>query len=262
MSSAANPDSSTLQYHIACRIGDVGRYVLLPGDPKRVPLIAKFFDTAQEIAQHREYTTYTGTLDGVAVSVTSTGIGGPSTAIAVEELAKIGADTFIRVGTSGPMQPYVAAGDLVVVTGAVRDEGTALHYMPLAFPAIADLDVVDCLRAACATRNVRYHVGLCHSKDSYYGEMQPERMPVADQLAQRWRAWVQGGALCSEMEAATLCVVASTLGMRAGGLMVASDQRRPVEELCATAVEGLRQLIKRDAEQARRMTSDAAADQL
>ncbi|HET9224550.1 MAG TPA: nucleoside phosphorylase [Roseiflexaceae bacterium] len=262
MSTAANLDSSTLQYHIACRAGDVGRYVLLPGDPKRVPLIAQFFDTARQIAQHREYTTYSGTLDGVKVSVTSTGIGGPSTAIAVEELAKIGADTFIRVGTSGPMQPYVEPGDLVVVTGAVRDEGTALHYMPLAFPAIADLDVVDCLRAACTARNVRYHIGLCHSKDSYYGEMQPERMPAAEQLAERWRAWVQGGVLCSEMEAAALFVIASTLGKRAGGLMLALDQSGTVEALCATAVEGLRQLIKRDAEQAQQMPSDGAADRV
>src|SRR5499427_1331022 len=108
------------QYHIECAPGDVGRYVLMPGDPGRVPLIASFLENAQKIAQHREYTTYTGWLDGEKVSVTSTGIGGPSTAIAVEELVKIGADTFIRVGTSGPMQPYVAAGDLVVVTGAVR----------------------------------------------------------------------------------------------------------------------------------------------
>ena len=260
MSTAANSDSSKPQYHIACRTGDVGRYVLLPGDPKRVPLIARFFDTAREIARHREYTTYTGTRDGVKVSVKSTGICGPSTAIAVEELANIGADTFIRVGTSGQMQPYVETGDLVVVTGAVRDEGTALHYMPLAFPAIADLDVIDCLRAACAARNVRYHVGLCHSKDSYYGELQPERMPVAGQLAERWRAWVRGGVLCSEMEAAALFVIASTLGKRAGGLMLALDQSRPVEELCATAVEGLRQLISRDAGQARPMSSAAATD--
>jgi uridine phosphorylase len=255
-------DSAKLQYHIACRAGDVGRYVLLPGDPKRVPLIAKFFDTAEVIAQHREYTTYTGTLDGVKVSVTSTGIGGPSTAIAVEELAKIGADTFIRVGTSGLMQPYVESGDLVVVTGAVRDEGTALHYMPLAFPAIADLDVVDCLRAACAARKVRHHVGLCHSKDSFYGETQPERMPVAEQLAERWRAWVRGGVLCSEMEAAALFVIASTLGVRAGGLMIALERSMPVDELCATAVEGLRRLIARDAEQGRTIPSVAAADPL
>jgi uridine phosphorylase len=258
MSTAANLDSAKLQYHIACRAGDVGRYVLLPGDPKRVPLIAKFFDTAEVIAQHREYTTYTGTLDGVKVSVTSTGIGGPSTAIAVVELAKIGADTLIRVGTSGPMQPDVENGDLVVVTGAVRDEGTGLHYMPPAFPAIADLDVVDCLRAACAARNVRYHVGLCHSKDSFYGEIQPERMPLADQLAERWGAWVRGGVLCSEMEAAALFVIASTLGVRAGGLMIALEQSSSVEELCATAVEGLRLLIGRDAEEARRISSAAA----
>jgi uridine phosphorylase len=212
-----------------------------------VPVIASFLDRSQKIAQHREHTTYTGWLGDEKVSVTSTGIGGPSTAIAVEELARIGADTFIRVGTAGLMQPFVQSDDLVVVTGAVRDEGTALHYMPMEFPAVADLDVVECLRQACQAQGVRYHVGLSHSKDSFYGEIQPERMPLAAKLQQEWQAWVMGGVLCSEMEAAALFVVSSVLGKRAGGLMVALN-REPtsLEPLCRTAVEGIRRLIALD----------------
>ncbi|MCA9902102.1 MAG: nucleoside phosphorylase [Ardenticatenaceae bacterium] len=241
-------NEEALQYHINMRSGDVGRYVLLPGDPGRVPLIASFFDEAHEVAHNREHRTWTGTVDGVKVSVTSTGIGGPSTAIAVEELARIGADTFIRVGTSGLMQPdSMKNGDLVVVSGAVRDEGTASHYMPLAFPAVADLDVVDCLRQACGERGIGYHVGLSHSKDSFYGEMEPERMPLADALKSRWNAWVKGGVMCSEMEAAALFVLCSVLRKRAGGIMVAVNAGHPgLENLCETAVLGLRKLIARD----------------
>ena len=237
-----------LQYHIQMRTGDVGRYVLLPGDPGRVPLIASFLDDAQEVAQNREHRTFTGTLDGVKVSVTSTGIGGPSTAIAVEELSRIGADTFIRVGTSGLMQPdSMESGDLVVVSAAVRDEGTASHYMPMAFPALADLDVVACLRQACRERGVGHHVGISHSKDSFYGETQPQRMPLADQLQARWKAWVAGGVLCSEMEAAALFVLCRVLGKRAGGIMIAISGYHPgLENLCETSVAGVRHLIRQD----------------
>lgn len=240
------------QYHIACGPGDVGRYVLLPGDPGRAPLIASFFENAVKIAQNREYTTYTGTLNGVAVSVTSTGVGGPSTAIAVEELSKLGADTFIRVGTSGLMQPHVQNEDLVVVSSAVRDEGTASHYMPLAFPAIADLDVVECLRQACVAGRQRHHVGISHSKDAFFAEVTPQRLPLAADLVRNWNAWVMGGVLCSEMEAAALFVIASVLGKRAGGIMIALDQpSKRIPELCATAVEGVRNLIALDKSQGR-----------
>lgn len=238
--------AETPQYHINCRSSDVGRYVLLPGDPGRVPLIASFLDEAEKVTQNREYLTYTGTLDGVKVSITSTGIGCPSTAIAVEELSKIGADTFIRVGTSGIMQPYIQSGDLVVVTGAVRDEGTSGQYMPLAFPAIANIDVVNCLRQACREGGVRHHIGLSHSKDSFYGETEPDRMPLADELKGRWQAWIQGGVLCSEMEASTLFVISAILGKRAGGLMIAAGVHNSLETLCATAVDGVRRLIALD----------------
>lgn len=238
--------------------------MLLPGDPGRCVLIAEHFDDAALVAQNREYTTYTGTLLGERVSVTSTGIGGPSTAIAVEELAAIGADTFIRVGTSGGMQPHVRLGDLVIATAAVRDEGTSSQYMPPEFPAVADPDVVWALRQAAHRTGARAHVGIVHSKDSFYGEVQPKRMPIAKRLLERWEAWVKGGVLCSEMEAATLFVVSSVLGKRASGLMLVAgitspENAPPVEspspevpphldlgQLIATAVEALRILITWD----------------
>ena len=237
---------SATMHHIACRAGDVGRYVLLPGDPGRVPLIAARLDDARPVASEREFTTYTGTLLGEPVSVTSTGIGCPSTAIAVEELAMIGADTFIRVGTSGIMQPQMRRGDLIVTWGAVRDEYTSQQYMPLAYPAVADVDVTLALREAARSRGVRHHVGLTHSKDSFYGQHEPQRMPVGRRLQDRWNAWVQGGVLCSEMEASTLFVVARVLGKRAGGVMIAAGTADTLDDLIAVAVEATRLLIARD----------------
>ena len=146
------------QHHLHLEKGDVGRYVLLPGDPGRCKVIAEHFDGVVHVATNREYVTYTGTLDGVKVSVTSTGIGCPSAAIAIEELVRVGADTFIRVGTSGAIQPGTKTGDLAIVTGAIRDEGTSSHYMPIEFPAVADLQVVDALRRAARSRNERFKV--------------------------------------------------------------------------------------------------------
>ncbi len=245
------------QHHIQLAPGDAGAYVLLPGDPARCPTIAQHFERAQLVAQNREFTTYTGYLEGEPVSVTSTGIGCPSTAIAVEELAAIGAHTFIRVGTSGGMQPSCRLGDLVIVEAAVRDEGTSRQYVPLAYPAVADLDVTIALREAARALGARHHVGLAQSKDSFYGQHEPERMPVGYALKARWQAWIRGGVLCSEMEAATLFVVARILRRRAGGIMLVAGNQElevtPEEEaaltqdlLIKTAVEGLRLLIRED----------------
>ena len=239
-------DEEGRQYHLQIRPGDVGRYVLLPGDPGRVPRIAAHLENARLVAQHREYTTYTGALHGEKVSVTSTGIGCPSAAIAVEELVAVGADTLIRVGTSGPVQDFVRSGDLCIAAAAVRDEGTTQQYVPLAFPAVADLDVILALRDAARQRGLRYHVGVSHSKDSFYGEITPERMPVASRLRERWQAWVRAGVLCSEMEAATLFVVSQILGVRAGAIMLAITVGESQDDLIRTAVEGVRILIERD----------------
>jgi len=244
-----------LMYHIQMKKGDVGRYVFLPGDPGRCEKIASYFDDPQLIAYNREYKTYTGTLLGEKVSVTSTGIGCPSTAIAVEELIKIGADTFIRVGTSGGMQPHLKAGDLGIVTGAIRDEGTTLHYMPVEFPAVADLDVVLSLREAAVKLGNPYALGISQSKDSFFGQHEPERMPVDKRLLERWKAWVQGGTICSEMEAATIFILSSIYRKRAGGIMLIGwnqegenpdEHVSDLDPLIKTAIESVKILIEKD----------------
>ena len=231
--------------------------MLLPGDPGRVEPLAERLDGARKLAQRREYLTWVGTLEGAEVAVTSTGIGCPSAAIAVEELAAAGADTFIRVGQAGGMQSETRSGDLVVASAAVRDEGTTRQYVPEGFPAVADLDVTVALRDGLREAGLRHHVGVVQSKDSFYGQRQPERMPVAEHLEARWRAWIRAGALCSEMEAAAIFVVASILRKRAGAiLLVAGNQETDpegrhrddakLETLIDGAVAGLRALIRRD----------------
>ncbi len=245
-----------VKYHIKLKQGDVGKYVLLPGDPGRCEVIAKWFDNPVKVAQNREYVTYTGTLLGEKVSVTSTGIGGPSTAIAVEELAMIGAETFIRVGTSGAMQPGIAVGDLAIVTAAIRDEGTTRQYLPIEFPAVANIDVTLALRAAAKNLRLTSYLGVSQSKDSFYGEVEPDRQPLAEQLNARRRAWIAGGAVCSEMEAATVFVVSSILHKRAGGVMLIVDsqftehENKPhheiLDRLISTGIEAIKLLIEQD----------------
>lgn len=246
------------QYHIELAPGDVGKYVFLPGDPGRCEMIASHFDEPVFVARHREYETWSGYLDGEKVSVTSTGIGGPSTAIAVEELVAIGADTFVRVGTSGAMQDHIKPGDLAIVSGAIRDEGTSIHYLPMEFPAVADISVTNALVEAARAGGATAHVGVSQSKDSFYGQHDPGRMPVAARLKERWVAWMAGGAICSEMEAATLFIVASVLGVRAGGIMMvmghpdqspmtpAEWEASKVEHVIPVAIEGMREIIRRD----------------
>jgi uridine phosphorylase len=236
------------QYHTQTQTGDVGRYVLMPGDPGRVPLIAAQLENAVHIATNREYVTYTGWLEGEKVSVTSTGIGCPSSAIAVEELYRSGADTFIRVGTSGSLQPGTKSNDLAVVTGAIRHEGTSSHYMPIEFPAVCDLEIVQAMRSAVERMGVRYQLGVSHSKDSFYGEVEPERSANSEQLKDLWRAWQIGGAICSEMEISTICIVSSILGARAGGIMAMHGEGEfgPLDGLIIAAVESVRELVKSD----------------
>jgi len=244
--------------HLKMKSGDVGRYVILPGDPKRCEKIAQYFDNPVFIADNREYVTYTGTLEGEKVSVTSTGIGGPSAAIALEELVKIGADTFIRVGTSGGMDIKVLGGDVVIASGAIRMDGTGLEYSPIEFPAVADFDVMCALVEAAKKLGQKYHVGVVQCKDSFYGQHDPGRMPVSFELLNKWEAWLRAGALTSEMESAPLFVIASYLRVRMGSvLLVCSNQERRKAGLddpqsndtgipTAVAVEAIRGLIKAD----------------
>ncbi len=248
------------QYHIQVGAGDVGRYVIMPGDPKRCAKIAQYFDQAELVADSREYVTYTGYLDGVKVSVTSTGIGGPSAAIAMEELVMAGADTFIRIGTCGGMQTKVMSGDVVIASGAIRMEGTSKEYAPIEFPAVADIQAVNALIQAARTLKQSYHVGVVQCKDSFYGQHSPETKPVSYELMDKWEAWKRLGCLASEMESAALFVVASSLHVRAGScFLVMANQEREKEGLenpvvhdtdmaVRVAVEALRRLIKEDGE--------------
>lgn len=247
-------------YHIQVAPGEVGRYVIMPGDPKRCAKIAEYFENPVLIADNREYVTYTGTLDGVKVSVTSTGIGGPSAAIAMEELYRCGADTFVRIGTCGGMQPEVKSGEVVIATGAIRMEGTSREFAPMEFPAVADLTVTNALVDAAKQKGYPFHAGVVQCKDSFYGQHEPETKPVSYELINKWEAWKRLGCLASEMESAALFVVASYLHVRAGScfLVVANQEREklglenPVvhdtDMAIQVAVEAIRKLIREDKE--------------
>ena len=246
------------EYHTHIAPGDVGRYVLLTGDPGRCEEISKLFDDPHFVAYNREYNTYTGTLLGEKVSVSSMGIGGPSTAIGVEELVHCGADTFIRMGTSGGMQDDVIGGDIVIANGAIRAEGTSKEYAPIEYPAVANFDVTCALVQGAKNQKARYHVGVCQCKDSFFGQHEPETKPVGPELLYKWDAWVRCGALCSEMESSTLFVVGDYLRVRTGAvLLVCANQERAKKGLSnpqahdmdivyRTAIDALKILIEQD----------------
>lgn len=214
------------QFHIKTTAEDVGRYVILPGDPGRVPKIAQLLDDAKQVACNREYNVYTGYLLGEKVTVCSTGIGGPSAAIAVEELIKCGADTFIRIGTSGGMDLEVSGGDLVIAMASVRGEGTTYEYLPKDYPAVATFEVVEALKQAAEITSTdeignRYHIGVVHAKDSFYGEVEPESSPVEADIKYRWNAYLRCGCLTSEMESAALYAVCTARRKRCGAVFTA-----------------------------------------
>ena len=246
------------QFHIRCTEGDVGRYVILPGDPGRCESIAAYFEGAHHVSQNREYNIYTGTLLGEKVSVCSTGIGGPSASIAMEELHNIGADTFIRTGPCGGIDLDVQSGDIVVATGAIRFEHTSMEYAPIEFPAVPDLDITLALREASLALGYRTHTGIVQCKDSFYGQHSPARMPVSYELLQKWEAWKRLGVKASEMESAALFVVASALKVRCGCCFhVVWNQEREAAGLdqnmsedtstsVQVAVEALKRMIRKD----------------
>lgn len=246
------------QYHIGLGVEDIGKYVILPGDPKRCEKIAAHFDDAKLVGDNREYITYTGYLNGEKVSVTSTGIGGPSAAIAIEELTKIGAHTFIRVGTCGGMQKNIKSGDIVIANAAIRAEGTSKEYAPIEFPAVSTFEITSALKNASNKLDLTSHVGVVQCKDSFYGQHEPDKMPISYELENKWNAWLKMGTLASEMESAALFTVANYLNVRCGScfLVVANQEREkaglenPVvhdtEMAINVAVEALRELIKSD----------------
>ncbi len=243
------------QYHVHLKEGDVGKYVILPGDPKRCKKIAEYFDDAKLVADNREYVTYTGYLNGEKVSVCSTGIGGPSAAIAMQELYAVGARTFIRVGTCGGIHLEVESGDIVIANGAIRKDGTSKEYVPIEYPSVADFDTTLALVSSAKALNKRYHVGVVECKDAFYGQHEPEKMPVSYELLNKWEAWKRAGALASEMESATLFIVASFLRAKmATVLLVVANQERAKlnmsNEIChdtsgaiEVAVEAIKEMI-------------------
>ena len=247
-----------LQYHLQIRPGDVGKYIIMPGDPKRCEKIAKHFDNPVLIADSREYVTYTGTLLGEKVSVTSTGIGGPSASIAMEELVRCGAHTFVRVGTCGGMDLEVMGGDVVIATGAIRAEGTSKEYAPIEFPAVANLEVVNALVQSAKELKITHHTGIVQCKDAFYGQHEPETKPVSYELENKWEAWMRMGCKASEMESAALFIVADYLKVRCGSdFVVVGNQERnkrgmsnPIahdpEDAIRIAVNAIKILITQD----------------
>ncbi len=250
------------QFHIMLEQGDVGRYCILPGDPGRCEKIAAYLDNSKKIASNREFTTYTGTLEGEPVSVVSTGIGGPSAVIALEELVAIGADTFIRVGTCGGIRLDVEADDIIIPTGSVRMEGTSREYAPIEFPAVPDFEVLFALVESARKLGKPWKAGVVQAKDSFYGQHSPERSPMAHVLMEKWEMWKKLGVLASEMEGAALMVAAAARNVRFGAVYhviwnqerekAGLDQRECLDTDGAirVAVEAIRQMILQQRAQA------------
>ena len=246
--------------HLGLKVGEIGGYVLLPGSPERAELLAGYLEDPREMAYFREFRTFTGTVDGVRVSVTSTGMGGPSMAIAVEELRECGAHTLIRVGTCESTSPLARVGDVILPNGAVRMEGVADHYLPREYPAVPDMEVLEALADAAKADGRSYRVGVDITKACFSTQYAGFRRPMGWELQRRWEAYEAGGALCADMGCAPLFAAASSLGMRAGAVLAIScdrdaysdDERAwpaECEQLaCEAALSGLRRLIAHDRE--------------
>jgi len=247
-----------IQYHVSLKKGDVGRYVILTGDPGRVPFVAKFFDKAEKVAQNREYVTYTGTLDGIKISAVSTGIGCPSTAICIEELARVGVDTFIRVGTAGSLQSWVKPGDLVMATAVVREEGTTRQYIPITYPAAPDFVTLSALIESVKKLGYSYHYGITHCKDAFYTEINQDH-PMDEENAKLWTCWRKANVLATSMEASAIFILSSLKKLRAAEVVAiigetydekpfsgATEKDVVVEKAIKTALEAIKLLHSND----------------
>jgi len=217
---AEEPRAGEAFYHVRVKPGEISRYVLLPGDPERVPLIAELWDEAWEVSHHREFRLWNGRVGGRPISACSTGIGSASASIAVEELARAGADTFIRVGSTGAIQPHIRLGDLVISSAAIRFEGTSVDYAPPEYPAAASYEVLLALIEAAESLNITYHVGVTATTDSFYlGQgrkgfrgyswSRPEN--ILEDLRKM-------GVLNFDMETSAIYIIASVYGLRAGSV--------------------------------------------
>lgn len=250
--------------HIGLTKDDVGRYAFIPGSPERTAKIAKYFDNPEELVFNREFRTFVGTLDGVKVVVTSTGIGGPSTAIAVEELSKIGVDTMIRIGTCAAMSGKVSKGDIIVPSGAVRMEGTSTHYLPMEFPAVPNFSLMRVLCETTETLGLTYHTDVSITKASFHSQTEPEAKPVARDLTRKWEEYIRGGATSTSMECSVVFAVGSALGIRTASILVSATDGEDLggngqgkeqklgdsydleDRVIKAGVEAMRQVIKQD----------------
>jgi uridine phosphorylase len=249
-------DGPERKYHVGLAADEVGRYVLVPGDPFRTKLIAGHLEDAVEKAWRREFRTFTGHLGKTPVSTCSSGIGGPSMAIAVEELGELGVHTFLRVGTCGAAQPGMRLGDLVVATGAVRSEGTPDAYVPRDYPAIASHEVVGACVEAARAAGAAYHLGVIRSVDALYADLVPERMPRPAELRAELEMWSRAGVVANDMESSTMMVVSALRGWRSGVILLVVDELgageiqhlepAAMERLLQVSVDAIRRLIKRD----------------
>lgn len=240
--------------HLKATANDIGAYVFLCGDPGRVAAISKYFDEPREVSTARGYVIHAGKLAGERVSVVSGGIGGPSTAIAVEELIALGAKTLLRVGTCGSLQGSVKIGDTVISTAAVRDEGTSRQYIAPEYPAVASWEVVQSLVHACRAARAKVHIGVTHCKDAFYSEL-PEYTADPEGTERRWNGWTRANVLCTEMEASTIYVIASMRKCRAGAILhvvgstIESNlitKAPDIEPVLKIAIAAMNQLITND----------------
>ena len=217
-------------YHINLSKEDIegAKYAIIAGDPGRIPKIASFLKNSKQITMNREYNSYLGEINGEKVLAISHGIGGASTSICVEELYQIGIRNIIRVGTCGGMNLDVLPGDIVIANAAIRQDGTTKEYIPIEFPAVSDIYTTCALANAAKELGYNHHVGIVQCKDSFYGQHNPERMPISYELQNKWSAWIKGGCLASEMESATLYIVSQILGIKAGCVLLSvwNQERR------------------------------------
>lgn len=206
------------QFHLKVRKGQIHGNVIITGDPGRVKEIADRLDNPEFVASNREFTVWNGEKNRVPITVCSTGIGAPSAAICVTELAECGAKNFIRVGTCGAMQDHIIPGDLIIPNAAIRGDGTTIEHLPIEFPAVPDFFLTQKLLSSVSSP---FHVGVVQSKDSFYSQHSPDKQPISVHLLQRWDAYIQANCLASEMECSAIFIIAQILGLKAAAVLTA-----------------------------------------
>ena len=244
--------------HVGTSKGQISKYVFLPSSPERAEKIASYLDNSEEIAYNREYHSFKGYLDGVEVTVCSTGMGGPSLTIAIEELAECGAETMIRVGTCNSTSEKLDRNEVLIPNGAVRMETVSNHFSPVEYPAVPDSDVLDALAEAAEKVGVENKVGIVITRANFHTMFQKDKRPWGSEIRARWNAYEAGGALGSDVTTSPLLVAASNLGLRAGSVLGCSsaygcysddyDEWDPLceENAIKVAIEAMRIIIAED----------------